>query len=104
MLTSQSSRLWSRFAGKHASRTVSQPLRPLHRAQVVHENGSIARALNFSTDAKVIDCALRPTRRFCENCSMFDRDTDDSGRCDVFAGKRVPTLGWCAAWASDEAV
>jgi hypothetical protein len=58
--------------------------------------------LGFVTSASKVDTAANPmyaTGQDCANCMQFLGDRGASrGGCVLFAGKSVPSAGWCKVW------
>ena len=61
-----------------------------------------AKALGFVTDAGKVDAAANPTYKptqKCATCAQFQGKAGDaSAACNIFAGKSVPSGGWCKVW------
>jgi hypothetical protein len=61
-----------------------------------------AKALGFVTDASKVDASANLTYKAgqkCGTCAQFQgKPTDASAGCNIFAGKSVPSTGWCKVW------
>jgi hypothetical protein len=61
-----------------------------------------AKALGFTTDASKVDAAANPTYKptqKCGTCAQYQGKAGDaSAACNIFAGKSVPSGGWCKVW------
>ena len=61
-----------------------------------------AKALGFVPDASKVDAAANPTYKpsqKCATCAQFQGKAGDaSAACNIFAGKSVPSGGWCKVW------
>lgn len=77
------------------------------KVELVDENSSQAKALNYKSDrAKVSDAKLKTERQgvafdkqSCSNCSLYQgKPGEKSGGCAVFPGKQVAAGGWCTSW------
>jgi hypothetical protein len=62
-----------------------------------------AAALGFVTDSTKVDGKANPTYKptqKCSNCAQFQGKAGDAtAGCNIFAGKSVPSGGWCKVWA-----
>lgn len=62
-----------------------------------------AKALGFVTDATKVNAAANPTYKAgqkCGTCAQFQgKPADPLAPCTIFAGKSVPSPGWCKVWA-----
>ena len=62
-----------------------------------------AKALGFVTDASKVDSKTFPTFKAgqkCGTCAQYQgKPTDPTAACTIFAGKSVPSGGWCQVWA-----
>jgi hypothetical protein len=60
-------------------------------------------ALGFVTDATKVDAKANPTYKptqKCSNCAQFQGKAGEAtAACNIFAGKSVPSGGWCKVWA-----
>ena len=64
------------------------------------ENDPTAKALKYVHDAKTVDTAKRSSNQYCNNCALFDGNSDDEwAGCSIFPGKAVSGQGWCSVWA-----
>lgn len=77
------------------------------KAELVDENSSQAKVLNYKNDrAKISDSKLKTERQglvfdkqSCSNCSLYQgKPGEKSGGCAVFPGKQVASTGWCTSW------
>ena len=61
-----------------------------------------AKALGFTTDGSKVDAAANPTYKptqKCATCAQFQGKAGDAtAACNIFAGKSVPSGGWCKVW------
>jgi hypothetical protein len=62
-----------------------------------------AAALGFVTDSTKVDAKANPTYKptqKCSNCAQFQGKAGEAtAGCNIFAGKSVPSGGWCKVWA-----
>lgn len=74
--------------------------------ELIDPNDSLAKAVNYqhSHDA-VKDASLKVERggvafkdQFCDNCSLYSKVSDTTGRCTIFPKKLVQGKGWCNSW------
>jgi hypothetical protein len=65
-------------------------------------NDPTAKALGFVSDAGKVDAKTYPTFKQgqrCGTCAQFQgKPTDATAPCTIFAGKSVPSTGWCQVW------
>ncbi len=63
-----------------------------------------AQALGFVTDATKVDAKANPTYKAtqsCGTCAQYQgKPADATAACNIFAGKSVPSGGWCKVWAA----
>src|ERR1700722_1350968 len=61
-----------------------------------------AKTLGFVNDTAKVDPAANPAHtagQTCANCEQFlGKPSDIRGGCVLFAGKSVPSAGWCKVW------
>jgi hypothetical protein len=66
-----------------------------------------AEALGFVTDHTKVDAKANATYKpdqHCGNCAQYQgKEADATAGCLIFAGKSVPTAGWCKVWAQKPA-
>jgi hypothetical protein len=79
------------------SRTEAAALPPLD------PNDPTAKALGFVNDGSTVDAKTHPTYKptqKCGTCAQFQGKTGDAtAACTIFAGRSVPSDGWCQVWA-----
>jgi hypothetical protein len=72
-------------------------------APLLDPSDPTAKALGFVSDASKVDAAANPTYKAgqkCGTCAQFQgKPTDATAGCNIFAGKSVPSGGWCKVWA-----
>ena len=63
----------------------------------------VASSMKYTEDASSVDPATRANPaevQTCANCALVQgADGDEWRPCQIFPGKAVKAVGWCAVWA-----
>jgi hypothetical protein len=85
------------------------------KPEALKDNDPQATALGFNSNATKVDVKKWPKRagadgakQFCYTCQFYqaqgDAKTSKTAPCQIFAGKLVPSKGWCNTWTQNPKV